>query len=438
MSAPTRRLGLVLATLLPLALLPALVAARYWPLWALALALVLVAAGVDTLVLPRSSALALELHVPPTLFVGQTGACRVHIEARGWPVPIDVELLLDIAAPLAPTSSRHGRLSARQPLEIELPLPAPRRGRGGVSAVHLRLLAPLGLVQRLEKRAVAATVDIVPDLRPVRQAALRFFTARQFVAGLKIERYVGEGSEFDSLKDYVPGLDLRALDWKASARRRRLLAREYRAERNHEVVLAIDGGWLMSAPVQGLARLDHAIHAALLLAYVALRSGDRVGLHAFDERPRLFLAPQRGPLTFRHLQRASARLTYTQAETNFTLALLDLARRLQRRSLVVVLTDFADSVTAELMIDNLGRLARRHLVLFVALADTLPAELARRAPQSLADVGRAVVGRDLQREREGVLRRLVRQGVHCLDLPPAAVSTRLVNRYLDLRRRELV
>lgn len=438
MSAPTRRLALVLAALLPLALLPALVAARLWPLWALGLAFVLVAALLDALALPRLRHLTLGVRVPPTLFVGQTGACDVRLEAPGWRLALDVELLIDVEAPLRPAPSRRGRVRAREALVFELPLAAPRRGRGVVRAVHLRLLGPLGLMQRVERQAVDTRVDVVPDLRPVRQAALRFFSTRQFLAGLKVERYVGEGSEFDALKDYVPGLDLRALDWKASARHRRLLAREYRAERNHQVVLAIDSGWLMSVPVQGLARLDHAIHAALLLAWVALRSGDRVGLQTFDERPRVFLEPQRGPLTFRHLQRASARLDYTQAETNFTLALLDLARRLRRRSLVVVLTDFADSVTAELMIDNLGRLARRHVVLFVALADTLPAELARRTPRDLADVGRAVVGRDLQREREGVMRRLTRQGVHCLDTPPAAVSTRLVNRYLDLRRRELV
>lgn len=438
MNAPTRRLALVLAALLPLALLPTLVAARLWPLWALGLALVVVAASFDALALPRLRRLVLDVQVPPTLFVGETGACRLSLDACGWRAPLGVELLIDVAAPLAPVPSRHGHLSAGRALEIELPLPAPRRGRGRVVTAHLRLLGPLGLMQRVERQPVECPVDVVPDVRPVRQAALRFSTARQFNVGLKIERYIGEGSEFDSLKDYVPGLDLRALDWKASARHRRLLAREYRAERNHQVLLAIDGGWLMSERVQGLARLDHAIHAALLLAYVALRSGDQVGLQAFDERPRLFLEPQRGPSTFRHLQQACARLAYTHAETNFTLALLDLTRRLRRRSLVVVLTDFADSVAAELMVENLGRLARRHLVLFVALADTLPAELARRAPRDLADVGRAVVGRDLERERESVVRRLVRLGVHCLDLPPAAVSARLINRYLDLRRRELV
>jgi uncharacterized protein (DUF58 family) len=194
----------------------------------------------------------------------------------------------------------------------------------------------------------------------------------------------------------------------------------------------------MSEPLLGIPRLDHAINASLLLAYVALKSGDRVGLFAFDDGVRLFAEPQGGVKSFVRLQRQTAGLAYSGAETNFTLALLELSRRLRRRSLVVVLTDFVDTVTAELMVENLTRLGRGHLVIFVALRDVAADALAAAEPRDLQVLSRAVTAHDLVRERDVVLSRLRREGVHCLDGPPAAISTRLINHYLDVKRREMV
>jgi uncharacterized protein (DUF58 family) len=163
-----------------------------------------------------------------------------------------------------------------------------------------------------------------------------------------------------------------------------------------------------------------------------------VGLFAFDEQVRLFAEPQGGVSAFRRLQAQTAGIEYSRCETNFTLGLLELGRRLRRRSLVVVLTDFVDSVTAELMVENLGRLGRSHLLLFVALRDLAVEALAAGAPRDLDGLNRAVTAQDLLREREVVLSRLRRQGVHCIDEPPGLVSTQLINRYLDLKRRERV
>jgi uncharacterized protein (DUF58 family) len=185
-------------------------------------------------------------------------------------------------------------------------------------------------------------------------------------------------------------------------------------------------------------RLDHAVASALLLAYVSLRLGDRVGLFGFDRAARAWTEPQGGLGAFPRLRAASAALEYSRDETNFTLGLAELSTRLRRRSLVVVFTDFVDTVTAELMIENLTRLARRQLVVFVALRDPDLDAVALGRPRRLSDVYRSVVASDFVRERERVLARLRRLGVACVDAAPGAVSARLVNRYLDIKRRELV
>jgi len=307
-----------------------------------------------------------------------------------------------------------------------------------VEAAWLRWTGPLGLWRRDLRVSADLLVTVVPDVRAVRSAALRFFSSRQLVSGLKVQRFVGDGSEFDDLREYQPGLDHRAIDWKASARHRKLLCQEFRAERNQQIVLALDTGHLMAEPLGGLPRLDHAIDASLMLAYFGLRLGDRVGLFGFDRQVRAYSEPEGGLRAFPRIQKLAAQLDYGSAETNFTLGLAELASRLRRRSLVVVMTDFADTVTAELMVENLGRLARKQLVLFVALRDPELDRIATGRPGRLGDLYRSVVAADFAREREAVLLRLRRLGVRCVDAVPSGVSAQLLNRYLDIKRRELI
>jgi uncharacterized protein (DUF58 family) len=307
-----------------------------------------------------------------------------------------------------------------------------------VERVWVRWTGPLGLMAAVAKVDLRRAVTISPNVRLVRSTALRLASDRELNSGLKIERYAGDGSEFDSLREHAQGDDQRSIDWKVSARHRKLVARQNRAERNHQVVLCIDSGYLMSEPLEGVPRLDHAVKAALLLAFVSLKAGDRVGLASFDARLGLFVEPAGGVNAFPTLHRLAGRIDYSDRETNYTLALTTIGQRLHRRSLVVVLTDFVDSIAAELMLENLGRLARRHVVLFVALRDPALAATAGAAPSTLLDLNRAVVAGGLVREREIVLRRLRRQGILSLDAAPGEVSPKLVNAYLDIKRRERI
>ncbi|HRE89567.1 MAG TPA: DUF58 domain-containing protein, partial [Myxococcota bacterium] len=321
---------------------------------------------------------------------------------------------------------------------VSLPLTASRRGRTRLEGLWLRWSGPLGLIQRSGFVPLDREVDATPNLRAVRQLAARFASRNELRQGLRIERFLGDGTEFDSLREFMPGLDRRSIDWKSSARHTKLLARHHRAERDRQIVIAIDTGHLMAEPLDGLPRLDHAIHAGLLLALMSTRSGDRVGLYAFGDRPRAFTEPRAGMAAFTSTLEVAAGLEYGESETNFTLGLTHLMQRLTRRSLVIVMTDFTDSITAELMVENLQRLANRHLVLFVSLRDPLLDRLVAARPDDLVKLQGAVVADSLIREREVVLQRLRLRGIHCLDASPAEVGMALINRYLDIKRRELI
>jgi uncharacterized protein (DUF58 family) len=433
---PSLRCILLLAGGIPVALLASLVSRDLWSLWAAVFASSVLLCAFDAIYGLARRRVRLEIEAPETLYIGDEDRLVVRIGVLDAARP-EVEVLPDLSANLERQPLARVALGGEE-TRFSIPLVPLRRGKARIHALWLRWSGPLGLVRRTLRHPCDLDLPIVPNIKAVRQAALRFFAAREFLSGQKVERYVGDGSEFESLREYVPGLDPRALNWKASARHKKLICEEFRAERNHQVILAVDTGHLMSAPLAGIPKLDHAINAGLLLSYVCLRTGDRVGWFTFDAQVRSFTEPEGGTKAFRRLQQQSFALTYSTGETNFTLALTDLSARLKRRSLVVLLTDFVDTITAELMIENVARMSRRHLVLFVTLRDPALDEIAHGRPTSLDRLHRAVVAAEFIRERDVVLRKLGRLGVHTIDVPPQKVTTDLLNRYLDVKRRELV
>lgn len=419
---------------------PALAVAMLSPgLWTAAAAWVVLALGLmlaDLLLATPPRQVTVAAAAPGVMGVGRGEELTLSATFQHR-APAQVELAVGVDARLITTPDRltlrpeGGRAEGRVRVE---PL---RRGQGRIEGVWARWRGPLGLVWLQRQAAPGPTVAVTPDVAGVKEEALRLF-ARDAPLGAKplIDR--GEGSDFHALKEFQTGMDLGDIDWKQSARHGKLVGREYRTERNHHVLIAIDTGRLMSAPAAGLPRIDRAINAALLLAFVSLRLGDRVGLFAFDSRPRVASGITSGPAAFPLLQKLAASIDYSTEETNFTLGLTALAGRLDRRAIVVVFTDFADATSAELMVENVARLMRTHLVLFVAFRDEELERLRAKSPETPEDVSRAVIADRLLKQREGVTARLRRLGAQIIDAPADGLSSALLNGYLDAKRRGLV
>ena len=417
---------------------PLFAGATTWVVWLGTSLTVAVMIAVDGLLAIRPQGLEVTVTVPDVLYVGSDDPLLVKIRAgRAWYRPL-FELVVDLGPGLAPVSRLACRSSATREAEIQVPLRPLRRGPGEVEAVWLRWSGPFGLMRRVRVERVDESVPMTPNTRAVSDAAIQWAERGDLLSGLQAQRYAGSGSDFEALAEFLPGHDHRAIDWKGSARHAKLLVREYRAERNHNVIIAFDTGRLMGQTLDALPRLDHAINAGLLLSYVCLKTGDRVGLFAFGDRVEHYSAPQGGLRTFSDIEMRCGEFAYGAGETNYTLGLTDLLSRLRRRSLVVVFTDFVDTVTAELMVENIQRVSRRHLVIFVAFRDLLYDETIRAEPTRLLNLRRAVVARELAVERQIVFRRLQRLGVHPVEASPDFVTSRLINSYLAIRRRELV
>ena len=428
MIVPTARAALLALLGLPVALLLAAVRPDAWALglaWPVGVAALVLA---DALLARWPMRVVTEVSAPGGLEVGR--AARVVVAARG--APAGTEAILETEGPLhadAPTRDADAFIFAVHP---------ERRGEGRIVRAWLRWPGPLKLVSAQKRVRIDKSVSITPDVTTVREEALKLASRHQL--GESVQRRRGEGTEFEALREFQTGMDRRAIDWKHTARHRTLLAREYRTERNQNIVMAIDAGRLMSEPVVpgGLSRLDHAVTAALLSSYVALRQGDRAALFAYDARPQVSTGLVHGARAYPALQRAATSIAYSPLETNHTLGLHTLAGKLDRRSLVVVLTEFADTTTAELMIQTIGHLTRDHLVLFIAFRDEALETMRDAEPSSPEDVSRAVVADDLLAERELVLARLRRMGADVLEAHADTLGPAVLGRTIAVRERGLL
>jgi uncharacterized protein (DUF58 family) len=252
-------------------------------------------------------------------------------------------------------------------------------------------------------------------------------------AGARPLRRRGQDSDFDSLRDYVVGDDLRFVDWKATARRFRPQVRQFRMERNAEVVLALDCGRLMGGLVGGIAKLDLAIVPVLDLAAVALQRGERVGLLAFDAEVLSFVPPRAGRRQLGVITSSLAGLQCGFRQTSYTRALTHLEARHRKRSLVVVFTDFTDELSARELVLVLGTLSRRHVLLFAAVGDKHLEEILAEEPRSAPAVYQKAAASELLLERRRVIGSLNRLGALAVDADPFHLSGPLIQRYLEAR-----
>ncbi len=432
---PTRLAILLAAAIAPVALLIGVFRPGLWTAGLVLLVLLIVSSLLDSLLGPSSRDVEVSCEGPGAAAAGESFAIVARLRfPRAAPRAVDAALEASgpVSAPLGWRTATDMKESA-----AAIVLKAERRGTATLDAVWLRWKGPLGLVWKQRRLILGQSILISPDIRPVRDEAPRLIN-RDAMHGMIAQMQVGEGAEFEALADYRQGMDRRAIDWKMSARHTRLIAKEYRTERNNNIVIAIDSGRAMCEPLEDLPRVDRAVSAALLTAYIALKDGDRVGLFAFDSRPRASSRPISGPRAFTTLQRIAAGIDYSDHETNYTLAIATLAGTLSRRSLIVIFTEFADTISAELMLDSVSMLLKRHLVLFVVLRDAELETFTASAPEETDDISRAVTAASLLRERRLVLTRLRHLGAHVIETPAAEAGPALVNAYLDFKRRSLL
>jgi uncharacterized protein (DUF58 family) len=314
-----------------------------------------------------------------------------------------------------------------------------RRGTFALGPTYVLWRSRFGFFRLRASLSFGGSVVILPPAsRPERRAGLTHVSVKDEL-GIRPRPSRGEGAEFESLRVYVPGDDPRHVDWRASARHDKLIVRNYRTERRHTIMIAIDSGRLMSSRVEGVSKFDHAIDCAIALARASKEYGDRVGLLVFDRELRVFSAPKPGASGIAGIVQATLNISSSPHEPSYRVLTETLAQRQKKRALIVVLTDFVEGGAARELESYMTVLARRHCLLLVAMRDRLMAEVDVREPDITRDrLYRRLALLDLVVEREAALARIARFGAQTLDLDPSRINAPVLNRYLAIRQAEIV
>ncbi|NWB85156.1 DUF58 domain-containing protein [Pseudomonas gingeri] len=400
--------------------------------WGLLLALLLLSL-LDGARLRRLPSPHVKRKLPGSLALGRWG--EVHLElSHDHPTPLRVQLFDHVPDGLAFANLPQAiTLQPGEGSELSYRVRPLSRGHFRYARCEVSLPSPLGLWSERRYLALADATRVYPDFARLYGAQLLAVDNWLSQLGVRQRQRRGLGLEFNQLREFREGDSLRQIDWKATARQRTPIAREYQDERDQQIVFLLDCGRRMRSQDGELAHFDHALNACLLLSYVALRQGDAVGLCTFaGEQPR-FLAPVKGQGQLNVLLNSVYDLNSTQRPADYQAAASQLLARQKRRALVVLVTNLRDD-DDEALLTAVKRLGRQHRVLVASLREEVLDQL-RQAPVQTLPEALAYCGTlDYLNARATLHERLAAHGVPVLDARPSELGADLVSRYLSWKR----
>lgn len=428
----------VLAAGLVPAVLAILAPGFAWAALALDLAVVGLCA-VDFVLAPRGDALEVRRNVEDILSSGVANRVQIELESRAPARQMGGEVR-DMVPPGVAVEGHRQRfvIDERSGLTaLTYRVTPPTRGDLHFGDVFVRLTGPLGLCSRQFRVPLQRTVKVYPDLTALSREALQLAQAQEAPADRTI-RKPSEGTEFESLREYRPGDDVRTIDWKSTAKRARMMVRVHQPERNQPVLLFVDCGRHMAGVVGGRRKLDHAVDAALRLAKVSLDKGDLVGVVAFAREVKTFLPPRKGADHLRSITSALYGIEASLEESDYGKAIDFAFARQHRRTLVVLFTDLQDPETSSTLLARTLALRPRHLPLVVSLLDEDVARAATEVPREVQDAYVRQTATRLEDDYRKTTAQLRNAGALALRAPAGHFGAAAVNEYLRVKTRGLL
>jgi uncharacterized protein (DUF58 family) len=408
------------------------------PLAAVLGALLALAAAIDAFVLPRPARVHIRRVLPEHLALRRTKSIRYEIENTSTQtlrvgVAEQPVRTLEVADDDAWTP-----VPARSRAALDVAVTPVARGSDTFTRIFAWYETPLRLVRRRFAFDAELPFRVYPDLSAVERYGKLNVRNRLIEAGLRRMRLRGEGTEFESVRDYAPGDAFRAIDWKATARRGKVMVVQREVERSQDVMLLLDCGRLMTARVGEQRKLDYAVTAALSLATIASLASDRVGVVAFAREILVARSPRSTVESIGALANALCDVEARFEESDYAHAFAYIRSHVHRRSLIVLFTDVIDPVAQSMVLAELRSLTRRHVVLCVFMNDAAVAQTIGAAPERVAQAYALGVALGLEQERALAARTLQRCGVVPIDVPAAKLSVATIDEYLRIKARGML
>ena len=374
------------------------------------------------------------------LALGVGGVVTLSLANRG-PVALDVTLIDDVPTDLRRTlpaldlSVPAGELENLSGTYDILPA---RRGDLELGPVSLRCRTAWGLAERWLTAPVEQAVRVYPDLYESRRQAMFLIRSKQVAVEKRRAKVSGLGRDFESLREYQAGDDVRDICWTATARRAKPVTKVYQPERSQAVWIIVDSGRLLRARIEARMKLDATVDAALALAEVALAAGDRVGLVTYGRAIHHRLAPDRGHQHLRAVLDTLATLQPERAEADHAAAAAVILAAQKQRALVVWLTDLSETSAVPDIIESAARLSPQHVVLFALMRQPEMTALGSAEPTTEDEMYRILAAQETLERRDVLLRGLRQRGVLLVDIDPSAPAAAVIDQYLSVKDRNLV
>lgn len=389
----------------------------------------------DACVLPRAAALSVRRAPAEPFAMRRKGALTYAVQNRGRVsvradiVEGSIELLQyaqDVVAAFVP--ARHEAAVERGVLPVA-------RGTAQLDLLYVAYTSPIGFVQRRLRITQPQEIRVYPDLSAVERYGTLRMRNRLIEAGLRRMRLRGVGTEFESVREWEPGDAFRSIDWKATARTGKMMVAQYEVERSQNVMILLDAGRLMMAPVDEQRKFDFAVTAALSVASVAALANDKVGFVAFARDIVRARAPRAAGKSLQNLVAQMHDIEPRFEEADYERAFAYARSHVRKRSLIVFFTDMIDPAAQSAVLSQLVTLARHHVVVCAFMNDAVVDATLERFPQTAADAYRQGVALELADERRTAAAVLQRMGVRVIDVPAAQLTTALIDRYLEIKQR---
>ena len=306
----------------------------------------------------------------------------------------------------------------------------------GITNVYASTL--IKLVSKRYKLSENENITVYPSFLNLRKYELLASKTALLPNGIKRTRKIGQSSEFEQIKEYVLGDDLRHVNWKASAKKQHLMVNHYQEEKAQNVYLLIDKGRTMKMPFDGMTLLDYSINAALMLANISVKRQDKAGLWTFEKKTDVFLKADNKPLQIRRIVDALYHITTNFKESNYEYVLTDSLKKIQKRSLLILFTNFETLDAMNRQLPYLRALAKKHVLLVIIFENTLLNEVHSKKINSTKDIYIQTIASKFVHEKQLIIQQLQMHGIKTVYTKPANLSVNLLNKYLEIKRQEII
>ena len=366
---------------------------------------------------------------------GEDNAAAITVINR-MPFIVSVELIDELPQQLQERNmQRIKTLQPRQQAVINYVLKPVQRGSYNFGNLLLFTASRLEMVRRRITIEAEETVKVYPSFAHLGQYQLMAQTATA-EQGSKRMRKIGQSMEFEQIKDYVTGDDIRTINWKATARKGGLMVNHYSDERSQQVYCVIDKGRLMKMPFKGLSLLDYAINATLALSNICLQKQDKIGLISFSDKPGSIIAADRKPVQREKIMQVLYREETNFTESDFEMLYMQVRNKIRQRSLMIIFTNFESLNGLKRQVNYLRSMAKHHLLLVIFFENTELTKLSGAAAHNLEDVYVKTIADKLAYEKRMVVKELQQYGILSVLTAPEHLTVNAINKYLELKAKQ--